>query len=300
MAPRKQPKKTVAPVATPLKRSSTQMSGSPELESPATPTPFGPASIASTSRPRTVRPYRSPSVEDAPEEEEVAAQLAAKEMRTALGWKLSARRPVPESVGPLRAGSRDCCVKCSVTYYNYPGQICWDPVGLDKCGDCLQGNHRCVPVGPDQKDALTALQLKADAYLNCCADDEDAGLEDDSVATREALASLLFAQREFTTADKGKEPRTPKVKNKGKRAAMSFHEEPVAPLPEAGGPVVRNLNDPRQALLHHAETLAELDQANTKALKAAAATFHAATDAALDAYQVGLNTHVAALKFVLE
>ncbi|ELR08783.1 hypothetical protein GMDG_08660, partial [Pseudogymnoascus destructans 20631-21] len=110
MAPCKQPKKTVAPVATPLKRSSAQMSGSPELESPATPTPF---------------------VEDAPEEEEVAAQLAAKEMRTALGWKLSARRPVPESVGPLRAGSRDCCVKCLVTYYNYPGQICWVPVGLD-------------------------------------------------------------------------------------------------------------------------------------------------------------------------
>ncbi|ELR10220.1 hypothetical protein GMDG_08731, partial [Pseudogymnoascus destructans 20631-21] len=129
-------------------------------------------------------------------------------------------------------------------------------------------------VGPDQKDALTALQLKADAYLNCCADDEDAGLEDDSVATREALASLLFAQCEFTTADQGKEPRTPKVKNKGKRAATSFHEEPVAPLPEAGGP------------------------AKTKALKAAAATFHAATDAALDAYQVGLNTHVA-VKFVV-
>ncbi|ELR10486.1 hypothetical protein GMDG_08740 [Pseudogymnoascus destructans 20631-21] len=203
MAPRKQPKKTVAPVATPLKRSSAQMSGSPELESPATPTPFGPASVASTSRPRTVRPYRSPSVEDAPEEEEeVAAQLAAKEMRTALGWKLSACRPVPESVGPLRAGSRDCCVKCSVTYYNYPGQICWVPVGLDKCGDCLQGNHRCVPVGPDQKDALTALQLKADAYLNCCA------------VTRTLGWKMIRSPPE---------PRTLKVKNKGKRAATSFH-----------------------------------------------------------------------------
>ncbi|OBT82758.1 hypothetical protein VE02_09922 [Pseudogymnoascus sp. 03VT05] len=63
--------------------------------------------------------------------------------------------------------------------------------------------------------------------------------------------------------------------------------------------VVRNIDDPRQALLHHAETLAELGKAKTKALKAAATAFYAATNAALDAYQAGLDAHVDAIKFLV-
>ncbi|OBT70728.1 hypothetical protein VF21_10426 [Pseudogymnoascus sp. 05NY08] len=157
MAPHKQPKKTAAPVSTPLKRAAAQMSRSPKLELPVTPSPFSAASVTSTSRPCTVRPYQSPLVEDAPKEDEVA---------------------------------------------------------------------------PEFKGALIALQLKADAYLNCCANDKDAGLAGDSK----------------DTPLKGKEPRTPKSKDKKATTPVT-----------RGGLVVCNLNDLRQALLHHAKTLAELD-----------------------------------------
>lgn len=80
------------------------------------------------------------------------------------------------------------------------------------------------------------------------------------------------------------------------------NDEPVpgvAPSAPGRGAVVRNIDDPRQALLHHAETLAALGQAKTKALKDAAAAYLTATDAALDTYQVGLDAHVAALKFLV-
>ncbi|OBT71600.1 hypothetical protein VF21_09535 [Pseudogymnoascus sp. 05NY08] len=187
------------------------MSRSPELELPVTPSPFGAASVASTSRPRTVRPYQSPSVKDAPEEDEVAAQLAAKEMRTALGWKVSARYPVPESASPLRAGSRNCCVKSWIS-------------------------------------AATVSKATTSTFQSLLSL-RDAGLAGDSKDTCEALATLLSTQREFTTALKGKEPRTPKSKDK-----------------KAATPVTRGLIT------------------KTKALRAAAAAFYAATNAALDAY----------------
>ena len=106
-------------------------------------------SVAS-SRPRAVRPYRSPSVEDAPEGSDPLVlsfdALKQKERRTALGWKLSARRPLPESAGILRARFRAYCLKCSHTYFNFLDQMCWTPKGLDKCDDCLEGRHRCLPV----------------------------------------------------------------------------------------------------------------------------------------------------------
>ncbi|OBT38481.1 hypothetical protein VE00_11194 [Pseudogymnoascus sp. WSF 3629] len=68
------------------------MSGSPESQAPATPVPSVVAS--STSRSRTVRPYRSPEVEDEAEDPEgsvVPESEAPKDERTVLGWKVAAR-----------------------------------------------------------------------------------------------------------------------------------------------------------------------------------------------------------------
>jgi hypothetical protein len=153
---------------------------------------------------------------------------------------------------------------------------------------------------------LEGLQLTADAVLNSRADDEDAGLDEDSPTTLDFLADLLVAQREFTTAIKGKEPATPKTKGgsraKGKGAVTPPLEVgPVASVevPVADGPNVRNVDDPRQALLHHAEILAELDRARTEGLKAAADVYNASVEKVLGAYQAGLGAHVDALKFVV-
>ncbi|KFY87467.1 hypothetical protein V500_06937 [Pseudogymnoascus sp. VKM F-4518 (FW-2643)] len=44
---------------------------------------------------------------------------------------------------------------------------------------------------------------------------------------------------------------------------------------------LRDMDDPRQALLHHAETLVELGKAKTKGLKAATQAFHASVDKVL-------------------
>ncbi|ELR08577.1 hypothetical protein GMDG_03272 [Pseudogymnoascus destructans 20631-21] len=172
------------PVATPCKRAADQMAGSPESEAPVTPVPSGVAS--SPSRSRTVCPYGSPEVENAAEEPEgsiVPEPEALKDERTVLGWKVAARCEVPESAGRLRAGSRPCCVKCAHTYYNFPGQMCWVPSGMAKCADCLRGNHACILATAQLGAELEALQLAADALLNCWADDEDAGLAADSEAT---------------------------------------------------------------------------------------------------------------------
>ena len=141
----------------PKKRSVVEMLGSPDREAPMTPTPFGsvtpnqrPGSVASSQRPRAIRPYRSPSVEEEVEEPELpgssSAALKLKEKRRVLGWKLPIRCLVPKSARVLRAGARACCVKCSHTYFNFPDQMCWLPEGLEKCADCLKGNHRCRPV----------------------------------------------------------------------------------------------------------------------------------------------------------
>lgn len=169
MAPRRDPKKEEAKAkalallraqsgpanVTPVKRTAAQMLGSsPEVGLPVTPTPTRPGSVASSSRPRAIRPYREPTVEDVIDEGEVPEGQALsgvdgfKGKRTALGWKFATRVPIPEALGPLRAAPRPCCLKCSVTYYNFPGQQCWAPSGMDRCADCLHGNHPCLPVGP--------------------------------------------------------------------------------------------------------------------------------------------------------
>lgn len=145
--------------ATPRKRLAAQMSGSPESQAPDTPTPSGAAS--SVSRSRTVRPYRSPLVEDEVEDAVAPEPEAPKDERTVLGWKLSYRCEVPESAGRLRAGSRVCCVKCAHTYFNFPGQMCWVPSGMTKCADCLQGNHPCVPV----RNLLLSLLVDANSRV---------------------------------------------------------------------------------------------------------------------------------------
>lgn len=136
MGPRRKP--AAKPAVTPRKRAADQMS-SPVSEVPPTPTPLG---SVSSQRPRAVRPYRSPTVEDVPEVEEPAHE----DYRSVLGWKVARRCPVPESAGRLRAGPRPCCVKCGHTYWNFPAQMCWIPAGMDKCGDCLSGNHSCAQV----------------------------------------------------------------------------------------------------------------------------------------------------------
>ena len=101
-------------------------------------------------------------------------------------------------------------------------------------------------------------------------------------------------------------PPTPRGKgrNKGKGVAASALpsvDEPVPSVevpadegyvaenlaaadPVAGGPIVRNASDPRQALLHHVETLVELEQARTKGLKEAAKAFYASVEGVLGAY----------------
>jgi hypothetical protein len=116
-------------------------------------------------------------------------------------------------------------------------------------------------------------------------------------------------------------PPTPRGKgrNKGKGVAASALpsvDEPVPSVevpadegyvaenlaaadPVAGGPIVRNASDPRQALLHHVETLVELEQARTKGLKEAAKAFYASVEGVLGAYQVGLESHLTDLKFLV-
>ncbi|OBT50781.1 hypothetical protein VE04_09538 [Pseudogymnoascus sp. 24MN13] len=292
MAPKNKGK---ALAATPRKRLAAQMSGSPESQAPGTPTPSGAAS--SVSRSRTVRPYRSPSVEDEVEDAVAPEPEALKDERTVLGWKLANRCEVPESAGRLRAGSRACCVKCAHTYFNFPSQMCWVPSGMTKCADCLRGNHPCVPFVA----ALEALQLAADALLDCWADDEDAGLDTDSAATTQAIADLREAQRVYSNAVTSRE-----AAKKKKRAAAAA---PSVAAPSVAGPsvaapsvapkvVVRDMDDPRQALLHHAESLVELDKAKTEGLKAATQAFNASVAQVLDGYQSGLQAHVDALKFI--
>ncbi|KFY48603.1 hypothetical protein V496_10250, partial [Pseudogymnoascus sp. VKM F-4515 (FW-2607)] len=180
--------------ATPAKRTAAQMLGSsPEVGLPVTPTPTRPGSVASSARPRAIRPYREPVVEDAIDEDDVLEGHplfgvgGLKDQRTALGWKFSPRVPVPEALGPLRAAPRSCCRKCSVTYFNFPDQQCWAPSGMDRCADCLQSNSACEPVDPTHQDALAKVQGYADALLDCRADDEDADLIADSAKTKAAL-----------------------------------------------------------------------------------------------------------------
>ncbi|OAF61852.1 hypothetical protein VC83_01665 [Pseudogymnoascus destructans] len=200
MAPKPKGK---APVTTPRKRPVAQMSSSPESQAPATPVPS--VVTSSTSRSRTIRPYRSPEVEDEAEDLEgsvVPESEAPKDERTVLGWKVAARCEVPDSAGRLHAGSCPCCMKCAHTYYNFPGQMCWVPSGMAKCADCLRGNHACVPAAAQLGAELEALQLAADALLNCWADDEDAGLAADSEATVQAISALHAAQRVYSNATK--------------------------------------------------------------------------------------------------
>jgi hypothetical protein len=125
---------------------------------------------------------------------------------------------------------------------------------------------------------LEALQLAADALLNCWADDEDAGLAADSEATVQAISALHAAQRVYSNATKAKDAPTPKKK---KGAAKPAKDKGVARPSEV---VARNADDPRQALLHHAKSLVELGKAKTEGLKAATQVFHASVDKVLDAY----------------
>ncbi|OBT70569.1 hypothetical protein VF21_10435 [Pseudogymnoascus sp. 05NY08] len=292
--------KGAAPAATPRKRPAVQMSSSPESQAPATPTPSGVASAASQAR--TVRPYRSPEVEDEAEDPDVPESEAPKDERTVLGWKVATRCEVPESAGRLRAGSRLCCVKCAHTYYNFPGQMCWVPSGMVKCADCLRGNHACVPAAAQFGAELEPLQLAADALLNCWADDEDANLAADSDATVQAISALHAAQRVYSYATKAKEATTPKKKGAAKVAKGKGVAGP-AEVEEAAGPsgvVSRNVDDPRQALLHHVESLAELGKAKAEGLKAATQAFHASINEALDVYQAGLEAHVNTMKFLVD
>ncbi|ELR10619.1 hypothetical protein GMDG_04888 [Pseudogymnoascus destructans 20631-21] len=251
--------KAAAPAATPRKRPATQMSGSPELQAPATPTPSGGASA--TSQARTVRPYRSPEVEveDEAEEPDIPESEAPKDECTVLGWKVAARCVIPESTGRLRAGSRLCCVECAHTYYNFPGQMCWVPSGMAKCADCLRSNHACIPAAAQFGVELEALQLAADDLLNCWADDEDANLAADSDATVQAIGTLLAVQRIYSNATKAKETTTPKKKG----------------------------------------SLVELGKAKTEGLKAATQVFHASVNKVLDAYQSGLEEYVNTMKFLV-
>ena len=168
MGPRREPKKADAQAkalallraqfgpsnVTPAKRTAAQMAGSsPEGGLPVTPTPTRPGSVASSTRPRAIRPYREPIVENVDEDEvpEGHARFGLgglKDQRTALGWKFAPRVAVPEALGPLRAAPRFCCRKCSVTYFNFPDQQCWAPSGMDRCADCLHSNCPCEPVRP--------------------------------------------------------------------------------------------------------------------------------------------------------
>ncbi|OBT81117.1 hypothetical protein VE02_10246 [Pseudogymnoascus sp. 03VT05] len=234
MAPKHKGK---ALAATPRKRLAAQMSGSPESQAPGTPTPSGVAS--SVSRSRTVRLYRSPSVEDEVKDAVAPEPEAPKDERT-----------VPESAGRLRAGSHVL-----------------DSVWHDQMRRLPLGQSPLCS-GPSSTAGLT-MKMPASTL---------------TPPPRSRL-SPTFAKPSACTA-------TPSQK-KATAAAPSVAGPSVAPKV-----VVRSMDDPRQALLYHAETLAELGEAKTKALKAAAAAFHAATDAALDAYQVGLDAHIAALKFV--
>ncbi|KFY94348.1 hypothetical protein V500_03321 [Pseudogymnoascus sp. VKM F-4518 (FW-2643)] len=74
---------------------------------------------------------------------------------------------------------------------------------------------------------------------------------------------------------------------KGKGAARSTKAKDAATSSKGKGPsnvVVRNADDPRQALLAFAENLVELSKAKTARLKAANEAFHVAIDKVLNAY----------------
>ncbi|KFY65881.1 hypothetical protein V496_02278 [Pseudogymnoascus sp. VKM F-4515 (FW-2607)] len=152
---------------------------------------------------------------------------------------------------------------------------------MGKCADCLQGGYDCVPVVPEHLESLHKVQAYADELLNLRADDEDAGLVEDSAHTQESGA------RTATSKGKGRavapEPSAgPTIVALLARPALARAVQ--APVPMAGGPVLRNINDPREALLHYAEVLVDLEKAKTDGLKAASLAFHTAVAIALDAY----------------
>lgn len=115
----------------------------------------------------------------------------------------------------------------------------------------------------------------------------------------------MFAQRVLTRLVFPKGARTAASKGKGRAVARAVQAPAVqappvrGPVPVAGGPVLRNINDPREALLHHAEVLVDLEKAKTDGLKAASLAFHTAVATALDAYQTGLEAHVAEIQFLV-
>lgn len=145
---------------------------------------------------------------------------------------------------------------------------------------------------------MDTLQSAADAVLDSRADDEDAELEADSAATLQALAVLRVAQRSFSNAVQGKEDSAAKAKGAAK---ASKGKGPAGPS-KAKGPAdvaMRDVDDPRQALLHHVETLVGLGKAKTEGLKAATREFHASVGQVLDTYQSGLEGYVNDLKFLV-
>ncbi|OBT81109.1 hypothetical protein VE02_10066 [Pseudogymnoascus sp. 03VT05] len=74
---------------------------SPEGGLPVTPTPTRPGSVASSTRPCAIRPYREPTVKDVDEDEVPKGHAlfglgGLKDQRTALGWKFALRVLVPK------------------------------------------------------------------------------------------------------------------------------------------------------------------------------------------------------------
>ncbi|OBT87415.1 hypothetical protein VE02_04667 [Pseudogymnoascus sp. 03VT05] len=148
---------------------------------------------------------------------------------------------------------------CTVCLYHLP-------LVEDKVKDVVAPKPKAL------KDERTMLRWKV---ATCCVVPKSA---------RRLRASS--SQRRYSNAVMGKEA----GKKKRATAAAPSVAAPSVARPSIARPsvarkvIVRNIDDPRQALLHYTKTLIELGKAKTKALKAATAAFHAATNAALDAY----------------
>ncbi|KFZ10837.1 hypothetical protein V502_07892 [Pseudogymnoascus sp. VKM F-4520 (FW-2644)] len=100
---------------------------------------------------------------------------------------------------------------------------------------------------------------------------------------------LAVTQRIFTNSSRGKDVNGSKPKGKKAAASAKGKEKGVAGPSKDQGPskvIVRDMDDPRQALLHHAETLVELGKAKTEGLKAATQVFHASVDKVLDVLRI--------------
>lgn len=176
---------------------------------------------------------------------------------------------------------------------------------------------------PAHKAALDHVQACADDLLDARADDDDAGLLEDSDKSDGLLQVLKEAQMTLTLLTHPKKPKKART-SKGKERAddptrnglvdgnLAPEDIPLSSIEPAfgvpasigAGPVVvdiadRDLSDPLVLAIYQAEVLVKLGKVKTSGLKAAVASFQAAVNNVLDTHQQGLDASLAELEVLV-